>query len=181
MGRQEVVNRNNPDWPTAAIRLVPTRETVRPALGFGDGPALDPVGVNSRLRERWKARKVRQHRGLPQSRGWRDIALGQREIQAEVNRTREQWLALHHAFPSYCEVKPWERLTNEVVVVNDPLGRFEGYCVTLGDGGVAYGPGVYLRDRGHINYLTTVTAEDEPDGAKALERGLAVSNGAGRR
>ena len=51
MGRQEVVNRNNPDWPTAAIRLVHTHETVRPALGFGDGPALDPVGVNSRLRE----------------------------------------------------------------------------------------------------------------------------------
>ena len=32
-----------------------------------------------------------------------------------------------------------------------------GYCVTLGDGGVAYGLGVCLGDRGLINYLTAMT------------------------
>ena len=41
--RHEVVNRNNPDWPTSAIRLVRTSETVRRALGFTDGPASDPA------------------------------------------------------------------------------------------------------------------------------------------
>ena len=41
--RHEVVNRNNPDWPTAAVRLVRSNETVRRALGFSDGPLLNPV------------------------------------------------------------------------------------------------------------------------------------------
>lgn len=35
--RRDVVNRNNPDWPTAAVRLV------RMALGFRDGPISNPV------------------------------------------------------------------------------------------------------------------------------------------
>ena len=102
--------------------------------------------------------------------------MDQHEIQTEVNPTREQWLALHHAFRSYCEARPWEQLANEdVLVVNDPLGQFRGYCVALGDGGVAYGLGVYLGDRGLLNYLATMTSEDEPDGVEALERGLALS------
>ena len=41
--RHEVANRNNPDWPTSAIRLVRTSETVRRALGFSDGPVSNPV------------------------------------------------------------------------------------------------------------------------------------------
>ena len=45
--RHEVINRNNPDWPTSAIRLARTNETVRRALGFSDGPASDPALVNS--------------------------------------------------------------------------------------------------------------------------------------
>ena len=98
------------------------------------------------------------------------------DTQTEVNPTRDQWLALHHAFRSYCEARPWERLSNEdVLVVNDPLGRFKGYCVALGDGGVVYGLGVYLGDRGLLNYLATMTSEEEPDGVEALERGLALS------
>ena len=98
------------------------------------------------------------------------------ETQTEVNPTREQWLALHHAFRRYCEARPWEWLANEdVLVVNDPLGHFKGYCVALGDGGIAYGLGVYLGDRGLLNYLDTMTSEDEPVGAEALERGLALS------
>ena len=48
-----------------------------------------------------------------------------------------------------------------------PLGRFRGYCVALGDGGVVYGLGVYLGDRGLLNYLATMTSEDEPDGVEA--------------
>ena len=100
----------------------------------------------------------------------------QQETQTEVQPTGEQWLALHHAFRSYCEARPWERLSNEdVLVVNDPLGHFKGYCVALGDGGVLYGLGVYLGDRGLLNYLTTMTSEEEPCGVEALERGLALS------
>ena len=98
------------------------------------------------------------------------------ETQTEASPTREQWLALHHAFQSYCEARPWERLANEdVLVVNDPLGHFRGYCVALGDGGVVYGLGVHLGDRGLLNYLATMTSEDEPCGVEALERGLALS------
>ena len=98
------------------------------------------------------------------------------EIQTEVNPTREQWLALHHAFRRYCEARPWERLANEdVLAVNYPLGHFKGYCVALGGGGVAYGLGVYPGDRSLLNYLTTMTSEDEPYGVEALERGLALS------
>ena len=41
--RHEVVNRNNPDWPTSAVRLVRTNEAVRRALGFSDGPISNPV------------------------------------------------------------------------------------------------------------------------------------------
>ena len=41
--RHEVVNPNNPDWPTSAVRLVRTNETVRRALGFGEGPISNPV------------------------------------------------------------------------------------------------------------------------------------------
>ena len=41
--RHEVVNPNNPDWPTSAVRLVRTNETVRQALGFSDGPVSNPV------------------------------------------------------------------------------------------------------------------------------------------
>ena len=41
--RHEVVNRNNPDWPTSAVRLVRSNETVRRALGFSDGPISNPV------------------------------------------------------------------------------------------------------------------------------------------
>jgi len=41
--------------------------------------------------------------------------------------------------------------------------------------GVAYGLGVYPGDRGLLNYLTTMTWEDEPYGVEALERGLALS------
>ena len=36
------------------------------------------------------------------------------------------------------------------------MGHFKGYCVALGDGGVAYGLGVYLGDRSLLNYLTTM-------------------------
>ena len=98
------------------------------------------------------------------------------ETQMEVSPSREQWLALHHAFRSYCDARPWERLANEdVLVVNDPLGHFKGYCVALGDGGIAYGLGVYLGDRGLLNYLATMTSEDEPGGVEALERGVALS------
>ena len=43
MERHEVANRNNPDWPTSAIRLVRTNEAVRQALGFSDGPISNPV------------------------------------------------------------------------------------------------------------------------------------------
>ena len=41
--RHEVVNRSNPDWATAAVRLVRTNEMVRRALGFSDGPISNPV------------------------------------------------------------------------------------------------------------------------------------------
>ncbi len=41
--RHEVVNRNNPDWPTSAMRLVRASETVRRALGFSDGSVSKPV------------------------------------------------------------------------------------------------------------------------------------------
>ena len=41
--RHEVVNPNNPDWPTAAVKLVRTNERVRMALGFSDGPIAEPV------------------------------------------------------------------------------------------------------------------------------------------
>ena len=64
---------------------------------------------------------------------------------------------------------------HDVLVVNDPLGYFKGYCVALGDGGVAYGLGVYLGDRGLLNYLATMTWEDESCDVEALERGLALS------
>ena len=41
--RYEVVNPNNPDWPTSAVRLVITNEAVRQVLWFSDGPASNPV------------------------------------------------------------------------------------------------------------------------------------------
>ena len=41
--RHEVFNPNNSDWPTAAVRLVRSNETVRRALGFSDGPISNPV------------------------------------------------------------------------------------------------------------------------------------------
>ena len=41
--RHEVVNPNNPDWPTAAVKLVRTNERVRMALGFSDGSVAEPV------------------------------------------------------------------------------------------------------------------------------------------
>ena len=41
--RHEVLNRNNPDWPTAAVRLIRANETVRRALGYSDGPVSDLV------------------------------------------------------------------------------------------------------------------------------------------
>ena len=94
-----------------------------------------------------------------------------------MDPTPEQWLASHDAFGRYCEVNPRERrLSNEdVLAANDPLGHFKGYCVALGDGGVAYGLGVYPGYRGLLHYLTTMTLEDEPCGVEALERGLALS------
>ena len=83
---------------------------------------------------------------------------------------------MHHVCRRYCEVKLRERLANEdVLAANDPLVHFKGYCVALGDGGVAYGLGVYPGDRGLLNYLTTMTSEDEPYGVEVLERGLALS------
>ena len=41
--------------------------------------------------------------------------------------------------------------------------------------GVAYGLGVHPGDRGLLNYLTTMTSEDEPCDVEALERSLALS------
>ena len=41
--RHEVINRNNPDWPTSAIRLVRSDERVRRALAFTDGSTAGPV------------------------------------------------------------------------------------------------------------------------------------------
>ena len=83
---------------------------------------------------------------------------------------------MHHAFRLYCDARPWERLANEdVLAANDPLGHFKGYRVALGDGGAAYGLVVYPGDRGLLDYLTTMTLEDEPYGVEALERGLALS------
>ena len=46
MERHEVVNRNNPDWPTSAIRLIRTNEPVRRGLGFSDAPTSNPVMVH---------------------------------------------------------------------------------------------------------------------------------------
>ena len=43
MERHEVVNRNNPDWPTSAIRLIRINETVRQAPGFSEAPTSNPV------------------------------------------------------------------------------------------------------------------------------------------
>ena len=44
--RHEVFNHSRPDWPTSAVRLVRTDETVRQALGLSDGPASNPVLAN---------------------------------------------------------------------------------------------------------------------------------------
>ena len=41
--RHEVVNRNNPDLPTSAIRLIHTNDTVRLALVFSEAPTSNPV------------------------------------------------------------------------------------------------------------------------------------------
>ena len=41
--RHDVVNHNNPQFPTAAVRLVRSNETVRKALGFNDAPISNPV------------------------------------------------------------------------------------------------------------------------------------------
>ena len=41
--RHEAFNPNNPDWPTAAVRLVRANETVRMALGFSDESVSEPV------------------------------------------------------------------------------------------------------------------------------------------
>ncbi len=93
-----------------------------------------------------------------------------------MDPTPEQWLALHHVCRRYCEVKLRERLaTEDVLAVNDPLGHFKGYCVALGDGGVAYGLGVDPGDRGLLVYLSTMTLEDEQYGVEALEQGLELS------
>ena len=43
--RHDVFNPNRPDWPTSAVRLVRTDETVRQALGFSDGAISNPVLV----------------------------------------------------------------------------------------------------------------------------------------
>ena len=43
--RHEVVNQSNSDWPTSAIRLVRTNETVRRALGFSDSSASGSVAA----------------------------------------------------------------------------------------------------------------------------------------
>ena len=94
----------------------------------------------------------------------------------EAAPTSEQWLALHDAFRRYCEAVPWEWLANEdLLVVEDPAGRFQGYCVALGDGDMVYGLGVYLGDVGLSNYLSTISEEDEPDGQAMLERQLSLS------
>ena len=78
-----------------------------------------------------------------------------------MDPTPEQWPALHHAFQSYCEARPWGRLANQdLLTANDSLGHFKGYCVALGDGGVAYGLGVYPGGRGLLNYLTIMMLED---------------------
>ena len=45
--RHEVVNRNNPDWPTSAKRLIRTNETARQAPGFSEAPTSNPVLVHS--------------------------------------------------------------------------------------------------------------------------------------
>ena len=47
--RHEVFNPNRPDWPTSAVRLLRTDETVRRALGFSDGRAPTPVPARSGL------------------------------------------------------------------------------------------------------------------------------------
>ena len=39
--RHEVFNPHRPDWPTSAVRLVRTDDTVRQALGLSDAPAPD--------------------------------------------------------------------------------------------------------------------------------------------
>ena len=44
--RHEVVNRNHPDWPTSAKRLIRTNETVRQAPGFSEAPTSNPVLVH---------------------------------------------------------------------------------------------------------------------------------------
>ena len=94
----------------------------------------------------------------------------------EVAPTRGQWLALHDAFRNYCEAEPWEFLANEdLLVVEDPEGRYQGYCVALGDGDMVYGLGVYLGDVGLSNYLSTISDEDEPGGQAMLERQLSLS------
>ena len=77
----------------------------------------------------------------------------------EAAPTPEQSLALHDAFWKYCEAEPWEYLANEdLLVVEDPAGRYQGYCVVLGDGDMVYGLGVYLGDVGLSNYLSTISS-----------------------
>ena len=94
----------------------------------------------------------------------------------EAAPTREQWLALHDSFRRYCEANPWEFLANEdLVVLEDPEGRYQGYCVALGDGDMVYGLGVYLGDLGLSHYLSTISDEDDPDGQAMLERQLSLS------
>ncbi len=95
---------------------------------------------------------------------------------SEVLPTPEQWLALHQSFRRYCEVEPWRDLANEdLIVVEDPLGQYTGYCVALGDGDLVYGLGVYLGDMGLSNYLATISDVDDPDGTAMLERQLSLS------
>ena len=41
--RHEVFNPHRTDWPTSAVRLIRTHNTVREVLGFAEGPASNPV------------------------------------------------------------------------------------------------------------------------------------------
>ena len=99
-----------------------------------------------------------------------------RRSPAEAAPTPAQWLALHDAFRKYCQAEPWEFLANEdLLVVEDPAGHYQGYCVALGEGDMVYGLGVYLGDVGLSNYQSTVSDEDEGDGQATLEQQLSLS------
>ena len=71
------------------------------------------------------------------------------------------WLDLYEEINKFKKLKPWEVLSPDtMIIIEDEITGQCNYCVVCGQEGIHYGLNVYLGEKGLVNYLDLIMADE---------------------